>query len=128
MPKGVLAYRSKGLLKRLAVGKEVPEPYASFLHLHGCLGGRTFTREALAEARVTDVMRIDDGFGITRTNGTVVKIPPKAIAHFAAYIRGYLALVESEWLFPLPRDSQRPLNVVVAKRHLRRLTDNPPAE
>lgn len=124
MPKGVLAYRTKGVLLRLQAG-EVPEPYGTLLYLHGKLGSARIARAELAEMRVSDVAIDAGGVHLTRANGQRVTLPPNAVAQLQKYLRGHLTRQDTEWLFPLPRDPSKPANEVVAKRYLRRLLDSP---
>lgn len=102
----VAAYKAPAVLKEV---EKLVEPYRTLLLLHAKM--KKVKREDLLSANLTDV---DTTSGTVRIKGAAVGKDGHAV--LASYLRGYLARVDSPWLFPLPTDPQKPANLGVAKR------------
>mgnify|MGYP001591359341 CR=1 FL=1 len=109
MPKGQLAYRSPIVLRR--VEAEVPEPYRSVLLVHA--HAPKANRDIIINAQIGTVATES---GVVTIAGCQLDGEGRRI--LSAYLRDYLAGVESEWLFPLPADASKPANAAVCKRYL----------
>lgn len=107
----IAAYKAPAVLREV---DKLVEPYRTLLLIHAQM--RKVKREDLVGATLTDV---DTTEGTVRIKGAVLGKGGYPV--LASYLRGYLANIDSPWLFPLPSDPQKPANVGVAKKLIQQI-------